>query len=341
MVSMNLKYVHQFRDRHGRTRAYFRHKGRNIALQGNIGSEEFLRHYQECLEQLKPSQRATSSERPKGSLGAVAIAYFRSPNFRSLGDLSQKEYRRVIERLCEKHGDKAIARMERRHVIKFRDELADTPGAANTLVRVLRVLLSFAIDQGTLGDNPARGVKQFKIGEFRAWTDSEIEQFRQRWAPGTMQRRAMELALYTGQRRADLVVMTKADLEGNAIRVVQSKTGARVTIPMHETLREQLLQGKQNHLSLLFTTEGKAFDGVYLGAWFKDAIGAAGLPDDCQLHGLRKTAARMLAEVGCSELEIMAITGHKTSRMVIKYTRDADQRTRADAAILKWERNRK
>jgi integrase len=39
-----------------------------------------------------------------------------------------------------------------------------------------------------------------------------------------MQRRAMELALYTGQRRADLAAMTKADLEGNAIRVVQSKS---------------------------------------------------------------------------------------------------------------------
>ena len=159
-----------------------------------------------------------------------------------------------------------------------------------------------------------------------------------------MQRRAMELALYTGQRRKDLAAMTKADLDGNAIRVVQSKTEARVTIPMHQVLLEQMAHGKQDHLSLLFTTEGKSFsgdDGVYLGGWFAEAIAKAGLPDDCVMHGLRKTAARMLAEVGCSELEIMAITGHKSSRMVMKYTRDADQRTRADAAILNWEKNRK
>jgi integrase len=112
----------------------------------------------------------------------------------------------------------------------------------------------------------------------------------------------------------------------------------RVTIPIHHALLTQLATGKHDHLSLLVTSEGKAFDPVYFGGWFKDAIRSAGLPDDCQLHGLRKTAARMLAEAGCSELEIMAITGHKTSRMVAAYTRDADQRTRASAAILKLER---
>jgi hypothetical protein len=40
-------------------------------------------------------------------------------------------------------------------------------------------------------------------------------------------------------------------------------------------------------------------------------------------------------------LEIMAITGHKTSRMVAEYTRDADQRMRANAAIIKLERRNK
>jgi integrase len=102
-------------------------------------------------------------------------------------------------------------------------------------------------------------------------------------------------------------------------------------------LQEQLQHGKHDQLSLLFTTEGKAFDPVYMGGWFKDAITAAGLPDDCQLHGLRKTAAKMLAEAGCTELEIMAITGHTTSRMIAKYTKDADQHIRAEAAIRKLE----
>jgi hypothetical protein len=36
----------------------------------------------------------------------------------------------------------------------------------------------------------------------------------------------------------------------------------------------------------------------------------------------------------------MSITGHRTSSMVDKYTRDADQKKLSSAAILKLERNK-
>jgi hypothetical protein len=53
-------------------------------------------------------------------------------------------------------------------------------------------------------------------------------------------------------------------------------------------------------MSLLTTSQGKAIDAVYFGAWFADAIEAANLPEDCVLRGLRKAAARRLAEAGCT-----------------------------------------
>lgn len=46
-----------------------------------------------------------------------------------------------------------------------------------------------------------------------------------RWPSGTMQRRAYALAIYTGQRRGDLIKMTRAHRKGGEIRVVQDKTG--------------------------------------------------------------------------------------------------------------------
>ena len=55
------------------------------------------------------------------------------------------------------------------------------------------------------------------------------------------------------------------------------------------------------------------------------------------LHGLRKVAARKLAEAGCSEREIMDVTGHTTSRMLSKYTKGADRKRGARAAIGKLE----
>ena len=55
------------------------------------------------------------------------------------------------------------------------------------------------------------------------------------------------------------------------------------------------------------------------------------------MHGLRKTAARILAEAGNDVLRIMAITGHKSLPVLVQYTKDAQQRTLGKAAILQLE----
>jgi len=47
---------------------------------------------------------------------------------------------------------------------------------------------------------------------------------------------------------------------------------------------------------------------------------------NCSAHGLRKAAARRLAEAGCTEHEIAAITGHASLREVQRYTKAADQK---------------
>jgi len=49
--------------------------------------------------------------------------------------------------------------------------------------------------------------------------------------------------------------------------------------------------------------------------------------------GIRKAAAARLAELGCAEQAIMAITGHRTSKEVTRYTRAASQKTRAESAL--------
>jgi integrase len=98
---------------------------------------------------------------------------------------------------------------------------------------------------------------------------------------------------------------------------------------------------RRRHGTLLFTpTQGKPFDANYYGSWFADAIDKAGLPDDCVLHGLRKTAAKKLAELGLAEGDIQSITGHVTSRMVAKYVKGANQHRRAKRAMAAWENDR-
>ena len=45
--------------------------------------------------------------------------------------------------------------------------------------------------------------------------------------------------------------------------------------------------------------------------------------------------AKRLAELGASENEIMAVTGHRTSKEIIRYTRGARQRTLAENAFAR------
>jgi len=79
---------------------------------------------------------------------------------------------------------------------------------------------------------------------------------------------------------------------------------------------------------------GKPFTAAGLGNRFRKWCDVAGL-GHCSVHGLRKAAAARLAELGCSEFEIMAITGHQTSKEVTRYTKGASQKLRAASALAK------
>jgi integrase len=77
------------------------------------------------------------------------------------------------------------------------------------------------------------------------------------------------------------------------------------------------------------------YGGNALSEQFRNWCDAAGLPKRCKVHGLRKAACRRLAEHGCSEREIMAISGHATSKEIARYTKAADQARLARNALAK------
>jgi integrase len=66
--------------------------------------------------------------------------------------------------------------------------------------------------------------------------------------------------------------------------------------------------------------------------WFMRSVRAAGLTG-YPLHGLRKAAARRMAEAGLTNQQIKSITGHTTDSEVARYTREAEQVLIADRAM--------
>ena len=81
------------------------------------------------------------------------------------------------------------------------------------------------------------------------------------------------------------------------------------------------------------TGYNKRFTSKGISNYVASRIGLAQLPDRCVTHGIRKAAARRLAEAGCSANEIAAITGHASLEEVARYTKAAEQRRLAQSAI--------
>jgi hypothetical protein len=96
MTRLRLKYVHEFRDRHGKVRRYFRRPGlKKIALPGLPGSDEFMAAYQAALGGIERPQIGASRTKP-GTVNAAIIGYYTSLAFRSLAPSSQHKRRLIL-----------------------------------------------------------------------------------------------------------------------------------------------------------------------------------------------------------------------------------------------------
>lgn len=333
-------FTETWRDRHGKVRIYFRKDKTSprVALPGDPASDEFKAAYAAALAgNIAPKAPKTKAPTP-GTIAALVTSYMRSAAYRSLRATTKKGYQSRIEILREQHGHRTVSGLTRERInVAILQPYADRPGAALSLLKMLRVLIRHAIETGMLTHDPSIGIKRPKGGEIRAWTEAEIATYERKWPIGTKQRLAFALHLYTGQRRSDVHRMAWSDYDGARIAVVQQKTRERLSIPVHASLRAVLDVASREPPVIVSTEFGKPFTVAGFSQFMRSAITAAGLPLECQPHGLRKAAGRRLAEAGCTAREIMAVLGHKTLAEAERYTRAADQARLAKAAMAKLE----
>ena len=342
MARMKLKYVQEFVDRHGTTRRYFRKGGcPKIALPGLPGSKEFQDAYQAALATVKSDTLKKAVTIPAGSVAALIRSYKTSAAYTDLKPLTRRTYDGVLRSIEAEHGHRPAATMPRAAIVKIMDGFRDRPGAAKNHLVIWRMLCRRAMDLGWRDDDPTFGVrmpKQKGTG-FKTWTEAEIAQYEAHHKNGSRERLALALLLYTGQRRGDVVSLGRQHVRNNRISLRQSKTGQVVDIPILPELAAEIDASVTGDLTFLITSFGKPFSQAGFGNWFRDACNAAGL-NELSAHGLRKAAARRLAEAGCSDREIMAITGHKTHSEITRYTSAANRAAMADSAVEKF-RSRK
>lgn len=285
-----------------------------------------------------------------GTVSALVASFYKTSDFTGLSDSTKATYRGIIERFRAEHGDKRVAHMERRHLQKLVSDKAETPAAANNMLRMVHLLMRHAVELGWRGDDPTQGVRKVKrkSGGFLTWEEDHIAAFLDHHKPGTRAHLALSLLLYTGQRRSDVVRMGRQHVRNGVLSITQQKTGQDVHIPLHGNLRLILDALPLDNLGFLVTAQGRPFTQAGFTNWFRDMVADVTveengvekrvLPDGLSPHGLRKATCRRLAEAGCTPHQIMAISGHRSLAEVTRYTVAAGRKDLAAQAMLALDR---
>jgi integrase len=291
----------------GTTRTYWYAWKGGPRLEGEPGSPEFTASYNEAAAQkVKPAT---------GRLLFILQAYQASEDFRQLAERTRKDYAQIIRKVIEPEFlDFPLSALTDRRTrgifLAWRDRLAvKSRRQADYAWTVLARVLSWSKDRGQTISNPCerggriyRGTRADKI-----WTEDDEALFL-RSSPAHLHLPLL-LALWTGQRQGDLLRLPWSAYDGTKIRLRQSKTGARVVIPVGKPLKKELDAAAKASTIILTTAAGKPWtpDG-FRASWGK-ACKRAGIVG-VTFNDLRGTAVTRLAIAECTEAEIATITGH-------------------------------
>ncbi len=278
-------------------------------IPGEPGSPEFLAALAEAQKQ-PPAHH-------KGTLQEVFNAYQASAAFTGLSDTTRAGYKRRLPVIEAEFGDmptKALSDPRvRGEFLDWRDGMAKTsPREADYHMAILALMLAWGVDRGRLPANPAaRPGRVYRPDRTdHIWTDADVQAFLAKAGPQL--RLPFMLALWTGQRRGDVLRMPWGAYDGATIRLAQSKGKRRVVIPVAADLRAVLDATKRRATVICTTSRGTRWTGEGFSASFRKAVEAAGI-DGLTFHDLRGTAITRLAMAGCTEAEIATITGHSLS----------------------------
>jgi integrase len=136
--------------------------------------------------------------------------------------------------------------------------------------------------------------------------------------------------------------MSKADLDEGGIIVTQQKTSKELWIPLHADLATEMKSWNVEPPWLFVQIpKRQAYTPErFRAAWTRlmNETPAGRIREEgFTFHGLRASSVEKLREAACSDREIESITGMSPA-MITRYSRFADQRRLAKAAIHRLER---
>jgi len=361
------EYVTAYNDRHGKKRYRYRRAGYASGhFKGELGSDEFRAEYTAFQAgKLEQGQGVGAGRHPVNSIADLIARFVASPTRLGPTAVTQAKVRRILGRFQDrygvgKNGPRYVADFTFEHIDKILEKEREKQPegkrmvggieAARKLRKELVRLFDYAekVRMRPAGSNPVRLAETVRVGAGQrspghvTWSEEDITLYRAKHRLGTSARLALELLLWTGQRRGDVYRFGSSDVKDGRFAFDQAKGGKSMLLPLAPQLVAAIVampSPPAGTTVYLLNEYGKPFSYAGFGNKFREWCDDAGLPER-SAHGLRKANARRLAELGMSQQSIKAVGGWSNDREVATYVAAADQGRLASAAIAalaEWE----
>lgn len=228
-----------------------------------------------------------------------------------------------VFRHCEHLRSCRLANLSRADIVALHKSLAQTPFAANMVVRFLSGAFSLMIRQMNLDIvNPAKGIPLYHVEPRKRFLAEDeaprlIDELKR--LSGTKmhsaQADALLMMIYTGQRKSNVLSMNLSEIVRDVwvIPYTKSKNKKELVVPLNEFALE--IVRKRAPLAVdgnLFTWRGRVMAEC---RWtFKRACANVGI-SDCHIHDLRRTLGSWMLMTG-TPIEVVSRTlGHSSIRI--------------------------
>jgi len=214
---------------------------------------------------------------------------------------TQNAQGKQLDRLKRAFGHMRPSDLRPSHIAKYHDLVGDkAPFQANRELALMTHVCKYAVRWGHIDDNPCREVQRFpEQARERYISDAEYTAARD-IAPLWVQI-IMDLAYVTGQRRIDLLSLTRNQITDQGILIKQSKTGANLLIEWTPDLESiitraqtELLPAGTASIYIICDSSGqKRRDAAFTTAWTRlmnKAIKADVITEKFQFRDIRAKA---------------------------------------------------
>lgn len=337
--------VTSFTDRHGKIRWRWRKTGFPVHNFKNPPDTPGFKEELAACEAGQPIRAGQGRCVPR-SVNDLTARYYGSSDFNGGGADDQRRRRLLIESFRAEFGDDLVEHFGFQHIeaiLLKRSKKAEVGKrvvggkvAAQNLRKQLRRLFAYAVRLEWIKANPvdvAGRIKADKTGGYHTWSEVEIRQYQAHHALGTRARLALEIMLWTWQRRGDARLFGPEHLKGGRINYRQGKTGKDLWLPAAPQLLEAIGAMQRVGLKTYLVTEfGQPFSRAGFGNKMREWCDEAGLPH-CTAHGLRKAGARRAAQIGAGNQGLKAVGGWSGDAEVAIYTAEVEQAALAEQTL--------